>query len=43
MKKIPFLAIDLVLTLQSIVMVLGTVCAVYLLIKIWRNKNNNGH
>jgi len=38
MKKISFLAIDLVFTIQLVVMVLGIVCAVYLLFKIWRNK-----
>lgn len=38
MKQIYFLAIDLVMSLQLVVMVLGTVCVVYLLCKIWGRK-----
>jgi|GEM_PF-3456857 len=38
MKQISFLAIDLVMSVQLVVMVLGVVCAVYLLFKIWKNK-----
>lgn len=38
MKQISFLAIELVLAIQVVVMVIGAVCAVYLLFKMWRGK-----
>jgi hypothetical protein len=38
MKKISFLAIELVLAVQVVVLVMGAVCAVYLIYKIWTGK-----
>lgn len=38
MKQISFWVIDLVMSVQMIVMILGAVCAIYLLFKIRRNK-----
>ena len=38
MKQITFVAFDLVMSVQLVVMFLGIVCVVYLLLKMWKNK-----
>jgi hypothetical protein len=38
MKQLSFFAIDLVMSVQLVVTALGIVCAIYLLLKMWKNK-----
>jgi hypothetical protein len=38
MEQISFSGLDLVTSIQIAIMALGVVCAVFLLLKIWKNK-----